>query len=121
VQYEDIGVRLEVKPQIMRSDDVGLHLHLKIESLSGSSLNSIPVLNNQEVTTDLSVKSHWTTVLASNVYHSRVGSTTGYSSSVPTDKSATENDQQILVLLTPRIVRRSMGEEKVGLLPPQTK
>lgn len=122
VQYEDLGVTLEVKPQVMRSDDVGLHLHLKIESLSGSSLNNIPVLNNQEVTTDLSVKSHWTTVLTSNVYRSRLGSTTGYASSVPTDKSATENEQQILVLLTPRLVRRAVEEEeRAGLLSPPAK
>ena len=48
VQYEDLGLTLKATPHILQNQDVTLKIDLKIESLSGQTLNSNPVLNSRQ-------------------------------------------------------------------------
>jgi type II secretory pathway component GspD/PulD (secretin) len=70
IQYEDLGLTLEAKPQVLANKEVLVHLHETIRSLAGISLNNIPILDNQDISTDLSIPDGVTTVLVSNLTRS---------------------------------------------------
>lgn len=110
IQYEDLGLTLEVKPHILRSDDVFLHLHLKMEGLSGTTLNSMPVLQNQELTSDLTVRNSWSTIIMTSASKQQARATTAFPGMVPTDKSSDVDSEEIVVVLTPRLTRSSNAE-----------
>src|SRR6187402_103909 len=44
IQFEDLGLTLKTTPHVLRSGEVRVHLELKIEALSGSTQNNIPIL-----------------------------------------------------------------------------
>lgn len=106
VEYEDLGMTFEVRPHILRDDDVLLHLAIKMQSLSGGSLNDIPILNRQEFSSDLTVPNSWSTVIASNISSQKVGEITG-SGYVPTDTSKEVKNQELVIIVTPRLTRRA--------------
>ena len=46
VEYQDLGLTLKTTPKVMRNDDVALTIDMKIDALSGTSINGNPILNN---------------------------------------------------------------------------
>jgi general secretion pathway protein D len=66
-QYEDLGITLKMTPEVLHSDEVRLALDMKIEALAGSSVNSIPVLNNRALTSTITVPAGYTAMLAAVV------------------------------------------------------
>ena len=47
VEYQDLGLTLKATPRVMRNDDVALTMDLKIDALSGTSINGNPILDNR--------------------------------------------------------------------------
>src|ERR1700677_1238234 len=47
VQYQDMGLNLKVNPKVLRDGDVALTLDLKLDALSGTSIDGNPVLDNR--------------------------------------------------------------------------
>lgn len=107
IEYEDLGLLLEAKPHIVSDKEVLLHLHETIRSLQGSSLNTIPVLENQEFSSDLSVAAGVTTVVVSNVSHTETLATQGVIDSITTNSSRNTNDSELVITITPIITRSS--------------
>lgn len=48
IQYQDLGLTLRVKPHVEGENEMSLNLDLKLDSLGGSTINNIPVLNNRQ-------------------------------------------------------------------------
>jgi type II secretory pathway component GspD/PulD (secretin) len=67
IEYQDIGLTLTATPEVTRDDDVALTLDLKLTSLSGQSVNSVPVLNNRSFSGVVTLKQGEAAVLVSNV------------------------------------------------------
>ena len=44
VQYQDLGLTLKATPKVMRNGDVALTLDMKLDALSGSSIDGNPIL-----------------------------------------------------------------------------
>ncbi len=112
VQYQDIGLAFTVTPYIEKDRDVTLKLDLKITSLQGTSLNSLPVLNSQEFTTISTLKPEASALIVSNLNKQQTRAIDGVPglSDLPgfqsTTNSATENDfSDLVIVLTPHIVR----------------
>jgi type II secretory pathway component GspD/PulD (secretin) len=105
IEYEDLGLTLEASAHLEADDEVLVHLHETIRSLAGSSLNEIPILDNQEVATDLSVAAGVTTVLVSNLSKSEALATQGLMGLIPTDASKETTDSQLLITITPVVTR----------------
>ena len=110
-QYEDLGITLKMTPQILHSDEVHLALDMKIEALAGSSINSIPILNNRALTSTITVPAGYTAMLATVVTTSETKAITGLPglSELP-GFQGTEQDRQkasteLLITITPHIVR----------------
>jgi tetratricopeptide (TPR) repeat protein len=112
VQYQDIGLTLKTTPKIMRSGDVALTLDLKITALSGSSANSIPILNNRSYSGVVTLKEGEGTILLSELDKSESRAMSGAPglSEIPGMNNVTEEDRQrnyatLLIVLTPHLIR----------------
>ena len=112
IQYEDLGLTLKATPKAMRSNDVALTLDLKIESLGGSSLNDIPILNSQTFTGVLTLKEGETAVLLSDLSRQESRALSGLPgvSDIPglqdvSDIARNQNVARLLILVTPYVVR----------------
>ena len=110
-QYEDLGITLKMTPQILHSDEVQLALDMKIEALAGSSINSIPVLNNRALTSTITIPAGYTAMLATVVTTSETKAITGLPglSELPgfqgTEQDRRKSSTELLITITPHIVR----------------
>jgi len=110
-QFEDLGITLKLTPVILHGAGVHLTLDLKIEALAGSSINSIPILNNRALTSTITVPAGQTALLASLVTGNELRSIEGLPglSELPgfqgTDQNIEKDSQELLISITPHVVR----------------
>jgi general secretion pathway protein D len=114
IQYEDIGLTLKATPAVQRSGAISMHLDLKIEALSGGSLSNIPILNNQQFVSDVTVSEGETTLIASTLTRSQsaaisgapgLGELPGFQTAT-SDKTTNTDFSELLLLVTPYVTRR---------------
>ncbi len=112
ISYEDLGLTLKATPTVQKSGLVSMHLDLKLEALGSAALNGIPVLNSRTLATDVTVKEGETALLVSSVSKSEVSAVTGLPGlaelpgfRVPTEQNATRTSSELVLLITPRVVR----------------
>jgi general secretion pathway protein D len=112
VQYTDLGLALKVKPQVESRNDILLSFDLEITSLEGSSVDDDPIINDRKYTSMLTVKPGQSALIASVMSKQDSLQITGIPglSDIPGFSSATNRDDtvtdaELVVLITPRIVR----------------
>jgi type II secretory pathway component GspD/PulD (secretin) len=114
IQYEDLGLTLKATPTVQRSGAVKMHIDLKIEALTGGSLNNIPILNSRQFASDVTVDDGDTAVMVSSLSKSESGTLSGYPelSELPgfqtatADKVTTTDSSSLILLITPHVTRR---------------
>lgn len=113
VQFEDLGLTLKATPQIQHDGSVQIKLDMKIESLGAGSLNSIPVLNNRQLTSTVTIPAGETALMASEVSSSEtreiqglpgLGDLPGFQQAA-SDTSRQKSTGELLITITPHIVR----------------
>jgi general secretion pathway protein D len=121
VQYQDIGLTLKVTPRVLRNGNIALSIALTLDGLAGSSLNGLPILNNQSYEGVVMVRQGAAAVLAGNLDQSESRAITGTPgiSEIPGMASLTGNDFQknystLLIVITPHLVR---GTQNAGHSP----
>jgi hypothetical protein len=110
--FEDLGLTVKAKPQIHQAD-ITLDLTMEMRALTGASLNGVPVISSRAYTGALSVKDGETAIIAGSLDRSESKSITGLPgltripivSRVATHSTPQENEGELLVLITPHIVR----------------
>jgi Bacterial type II and III secretion system protein/FG-GAP-like repeat len=120
-QYLDIGLKIKATPRIHPNKEVTLDLSFDISSLSAQSFNAIPVINNETVTQTVRLKQDETAAVAGFRSTQLSNAVTGNPglSQIPglglLDQDATKNnaDTQLLILVTPRMVRYSPRADHV--------
>jgi general secretion pathway protein D len=124
IQYQDIGLTLKATPRVMRSDDVALTIDLKIESLGGSSLNDIPILDSQQFAGVLTLKAGETAVLLSDLSKQESRALSGLPgvSDIPglqdiSDITRNQNVARLLILVTPSVVRSTQRRTHDARMP----
>ncbi len=112
VQYQDLGFTLKTTPKVLRSGEVALTLDLKIDSLAGTALNGIPILDDQAYAGVVTVPSGQAVALLSELDKEQSRAISGVPgiSEVPglndvTDINNTKNYASLLVVITPHVVR----------------
>jgi len=110
-QYEDLGFTLKLKPQILRNNSVSLALKMNVEALAGSSINNIPILDNRELTSTITIPAGQTAMLATLVSSSEMKALTGLPglNDLPgfqgTNQDSQKSSGALLITITPHIVR----------------
>ncbi len=112
IQYEDLGLTLKATPIALKSGQVHVHLDLKIEALGAGSLNGIPVLNNRQLVSDITIPTGATAMLASEVSNLEQHAIDGLPgiSEIPgfqgTDRMVEKDTGELLITITPSLVRK---------------
>lgn len=126
VEYQDIGLTLEVTPRFQGRHSVSLKMHLTLSALAGSSINGLPVLADREYSGITSVVVGQSAVLMGALSRQESDSITGIPglSDLPgfqdaTNKSTNFDYSELVIVVTPHIVRavRQQAAEKMILLP----
>ena len=120
IEYLDVGLKLQVTPRI-HPDDVSLKLALDISSLTGTSFNSIPVISNNTVEQTIRLKQNETAMLAGFLEADLTNAIAGTpgASELPGvgylagEHTAQEEDNELLILVTPRLVRLATHKDEV--------
>jgi hypothetical protein len=105
IQYEDLGLTLQLEPHLMGNDNLYLSLDWKNQSLAGSSVNDVPVLDRREFSNVMIVPLHATALLTGHVGRKSVGDTSGLSSNSDADRT----DSELLITITPELAQSSPG------------
>jgi type II secretory pathway component GspD/PulD (secretin) len=123
IQYEDLGLTLKVKPHIEGENEVSLDLNLKVESLAGSTINDIPALASRQYTSVVSLRLGESALVASAMSKEDSLAITGIPglSEIPglhnaTDRQDTTDSLDLVILVTPHIVRLTHREAAGAML-----
>jgi type II secretory pathway component GspD/PulD (secretin) len=114
-EFIDVGVKVKATPRIHQNDEVTLQLEFDITSLTGTILNNIPVVSNEEVHQTVRVKTNETAALAGFRSPQYQKSLNGlpYLGEIPhlglfaADEDVQQQDTEVLILVTPRVVALS--------------
>ena len=114
ISYEDLGVTFKASPIVQKSNNVALHLDLKIEALTGTSVNNIPVLGNRQFVADITVADGQTALMVSGLSKTESGAVSGIPGlgelpgfqTAVADKTTELDSSDLVMLITPHIVRR---------------
>jgi general secretion pathway protein D len=114
IQYEDLGLTLKARPTIQRSGAIKMHIDLKIEALTGGSISNIPILNNQQFVSDVTVDDGDTALMVSSLTKSESASISGLPGigelpgfqTASADKTTLTDSSNLVLLITPHITRR---------------
>jgi len=114
IQYQDLGMTLAATPKVMRNNDVALTLELKIDALSGSSINGNPILNSRSYSGVVTLPEGQSVVVASNLDKQESKAISGMPgiSEIPGLNNESENDIQksystLLIVITPHVIRNT--------------
>jgi type II secretory pathway component GspD/PulD (secretin) len=118
VNYEDIGLTLKAKPLVHNNSDIALELEVQFRTLGSTNSNGIPVIFNREYKGGILLKEGEPAVVAGMVTASDQRSLGGLPafSKIPglgvltSQQSKQEQDDELLILITPYVVR---GPERV--------
>ena len=113
VSYEDIGFTLKAKPSVHGTSEVSLQLEMQFRNLGTASINGIPVISNREFKGGITLKEGEPAVVAGMISRTEQNSLAGLPafSQIPGLKALTaesarqEDDNELLIVITPYIVR----------------
>ena len=112
---------LKATPKVLRNDDVALTIDLKIDALSGSSVNGNPILDSRAYSTVITLPAGQSVVIASEVdsQESKAISGTPGLSEIPglsqlTGNNVQKNNSTLLIVMTPHVIR---GTQAAGHTP----
>jgi general secretion pathway protein D len=113
IEYQDLGLTLKATPSVQRSGAISMHLDLKIDALSGTSLSNIPVLNSEQFASDVTVNDGDTALLVSTLTRSQsaaisgspgLGELPGFQT-LTADTTTNTDSSELILLVTPRVTR----------------
>ncbi len=118
IQFEDLGTTLKATPVVQKSGEVSMHLDLKIEALSGATLDGNPILASRQIVSDITVKDGETAVLASTLSRSEAASLDGTPGlaqlpglkDILSENNRVHSSEELVLLITPHVVLRRTPE-----------
>ena len=115
--YEDLGLTMKAKPQVNGDSDVSLALELQVRSLTGAAMNGVPVISNREYKGSIMLRDGEPAVVAGSVSRTEQRSLSGIPglgevpglNRVMATNTKEEDDDELLVVITPHVVRQAAG------------
>jgi hypothetical protein len=112
-EYEDLGLKVKATPRLHDNNEVTLQLLFDIKSLTGSSINGIPILSNRNIEQTIRLRENETSIVSGILQSNQMGSTSGlpWTSTAPgvgllTGEDTTNSQKtELLILVTPRALR----------------
>jgi hypothetical protein len=112
-EYEDLGLKIKATPRLHDDDEVTLQLQFDIKSLTGSSINGIPILSNRNIEQTIRLRENETSIVSGIIQSNKMGSTSGlpWTSTAPGvgvltgENNLNNQNTELLILVTPRALR----------------
>jgi Flp pilus assembly secretin CpaC len=112
-EYEDIGLKIKATPTVHPDHEVTLQLDFDIKALGATSVNGIPVITNRTITQTVRLKEDETSIVSGLSDKEEAKTLTGIPgllhvpgvSEVLSSHNKTEEDTELLILITPRRMR----------------
>ena len=113
IQYEDLGITLKVTPFVLRSGLIKVHVDLKIEALTGASLDNIPILTSRAFVSDITIQDGASALMLSDLSRTESAAVSGipgladlpgFRQSVA-DTLAETDSSELVLLVTPHVVK----------------
>jgi Bacterial type II and III secretion system protein/FG-GAP-like repeat len=109
-EYVDLGLKVKATPRLHADQEVTLNLQFDIRSLSGSSINGIPILANRTVEQTIRLREDETSVLSGLVNSNESKTISGFPGLATAPgigyltggHSASKSDTEMLIIITPR-------------------
>lgn len=121
IEYQDLGLTLKATPKVMRSDDVALTIDLKIDALSGTSLNGNPILDHHAYSGVITLRKGEGAVIISELDGQQSRAISGFPglNEIPglsgvNGSDVQKNSSTLLIVMTPHVVR---GTQSAGHTP----
>ena len=123
--YEDLGLTIKAKPAISPANDVGLQLQINLRALAGQSINGVPVIGNREYKGTITLVDGEPAVVAGQITRSETLAMSGIPglgqvpglNKITTSNTKQHEEDELLVVITPHITNRSMGQNSEVYLP----
>jgi len=123
--YEDLGLTIKAKPSISLSNNVGLQLEIELRALAGQSFNGVPVIGNREYKGTITLIDGEPAVVAGQVSRTETRALSGIPglgevpglNKITTTNSKEIDDDELLIVLTPHIINRNVGQSSEVYLP----
>ena len=123
VQYQDLGLTLKATPKVLRNGDVALSIDMKLDALSGQSIDGNPVLDNRAYSGVVTLKEGDAAVVATEVDKSQslaVSGTPGISE-IPglndlTGKDLQKNYATLVIVMTPHVIRGTQAAGHTAMM-----
>ncbi len=117
-QYENLGLTLKLTPDVEANREVMLHLKLQLAALAGSTLNDIPILSNRQFEEVVSIHSGESALIVSAMSRQDSRLLTG----IPglgnaTNREGSTSSQELVVLVTPFIIRLRHAQAAGPIIP----
>lgn len=114
IQYEDLGLTLKTTPSVLRDGMITLDLDMKLEALTGTTNNNIPILTSRVFTSRITVPEGTAAMLVSQVSSTESKAISGVPglASLPgfqgtlADRDAVRDSSDLVLMVTPHLVRR---------------
>ncbi len=112
-EYEDLGLKIKATPRLHDNNEVTLQLQFDIKSLTGSSINGIPILSNRNIEQTIRLRENETSVISGILQSNQMAGTSGlpWTSTAPGvglltgEENANNQKTELLILVTPRALR----------------
>jgi type II secretory pathway component GspD/PulD (secretin) len=125
--YQDLGLTLKAKPLIHSTTDVTLDLELAVRSLGSQSFNGVPVIQSRDYKGVIRVRDGETAVMAGILSNTEQKSVRGIPvvgylpilNRLTTNESKNNTQTELVVVITPHIVRSREGVSQAIAVPPQ--
>ena len=114
IQYEDLGLTLKTTPYVLKDGMITLAIDMKMEALTGSTNNNIPILTSRVFTSSITVPDGTPALLLSQVSSTEskaisgvpgLGELPGFQGTLA-DRDAVRDSSDLVVIVTPHLVRR---------------
>ncbi|MFZ0970194.1 MAG: FG-GAP-like repeat-containing protein [Candidatus Acidiferrales bacterium] len=129
VEYLDLGVKLKATPRLHPDNEVTLQLSLEIRSLSGVTLNGLPIITNRTIEHTVRLKENETSALAGILEKQEMNAINGTPGITDMtaigqligDRTSQDTGDELLVLVTPRRINpvERVSHELYAGHPPQ--
>src|SRR5208337_412759 len=125
--YEDLGLVVKAKPTVYANHDVSLNLEIELRTLTGQSLNGVPVIANRQYKGSFTLLDGEPAVVAGAITQNEQRSMTGIPglggvpglNQIMTTNSKTTEDDEILVVITPHVLTPATSDTSEVWLPRQ--
>jgi hypothetical protein len=121
VEYLDLGIKLKVTPRMHPNSEVTLQAALEVRSLTGISLNQLPIISNRTIEQTVRLKENETTLLAGFLDVEGTHTLNGWPglanlegiNYLTADHKNDDSLDEVLILITPRRLNPSPRVERL--------